>query len=106
MVPVEITNEQKIQITLAPKTAAGNPAPVDGKPTWTIQSGSSTIEVAEDGMSAFLISSDEESQTMVLIEADAKVGDGVESISETIQLTVKKAQAANFGLVIGLAIPK
>lgn len=106
MLDLIITNEQKIKVTLTPKTIAGKDAAVDGKPVWTVQSGSGTVEPSEDGLSAYLISSDTIGDTMVLVEADADLGEGVETISGQIQLHVEGAQAANLGLSAGPAEPK
>ena len=55
MLEITITNEQKIQVTLKPVTATGRPAKLDGTPEWSVISGDSTLEVATDGLSAFLI---------------------------------------------------
>jgi hypothetical protein len=101
MVEISITNEQKVKVTLAPVTSTGKPALLDGKPTWTVVSGSSTIEVSADGLSAFLISSDTPGDTIYLPEADADLGAGIETISDTIKLSVAGARAANLGLTVG-----
>lgn len=106
MTEITITNEQMIQATLAPVTATGKPAKLDGKPAWTIVSGNSTIKIADDGLSAFLISSDQPGDTVFLIEADADLGDGVETISDTVQLHVAGAKAASLGLTLAPAVAK
>lgn len=103
---ISITNEQKIQVSLEPKTATEKPAQVDGVPKWTKQSGDSTIEVAEDGKSAILISSDTLGLSSFLVEADADLGDGFEPISELIELEVLGAKAVNLGLIPGTPEPK
>ena len=101
--PVEkaITNEQKINGALNIKTQGGKPASVDGKPVWSIISGDGTMAVAEDGMSADLISTDVPGDTLYLVEADADLGAGVEKISDTIKITTVGARAANLGLTLG-----
>lgn len=106
--PLELilTNEQKIPVTLAPKTATGKPATLDGAPTWEVQSGNSTVVVAPDGLSAELVSSDDPGDTIFLVRADADLGSGVEEISDTIRLSVQGARAANLGLTAGTAAPK
>lgn len=106
MLELKITNEQKIPVALAPVTAAGKPAPLDGKPSWSVISGDSTIVVADDGLSAELVSSDTPGDTTYLVEADADLGSGVETISDTIKLSVEGARAANLGLTAGTAVPK
>lgn len=102
-VEVSITNEQKIRATLAPKTLGGKPTSVDSNnpPKWSVVSGDSTVTPDIDGLGATLFSSDTPGDTVVLVEADADLGDGVETISDTIKLTVIGARAANLGLTLG-----
>jgi len=103
---LKITNEQKIKVTLTPKTDTGKPAPLDGVPTWEVVSGNSTVVVAADGLSADLVSADDPGDTQFLVSADADLGDGVETISDTIKLTVAGALAKNLGLTAGQPEPK
>jgi hypothetical protein len=103
---VTITNEQKIKVTLTPVTDTGKPAKLDGKPSWSVISGNSQVEVAEDGLSAFLISADDPGDTQFLIKADANLGEGVEEISDIIDLTVQGATAKNLGVSLGTPEPK
>ncbi len=102
-VPLEIsiTNEQKVTVTLKPVTNAGKPAKLDGAPSWAVVSGDSTVVAAADGLSASLVSGDNPGDTTFLVEADADLGSGVETVQDTITLTVIGANAANLGLVAG-----
>ena len=106
MLEITITNEQQVNVVLHPVTATGRPATVDGAPTWTVQSGDSTVTAAGDGLSADLISSDTPGDTEILVQADADLGEGVIPISDIIRLTVSHANAANLGLVAGDPTPK
>lgn len=103
---LKITNEQKIKVTLTPKTDTGKPAPVDGVPTWEVVSGNSTVVAAADGLSADLISADDPGDTQFLVKADANIGEGVEEISDIISLSVVGATAKNLGLTAGQPEPK
>lgn len=105
-VEVSITNEQKIPVTLTPVTDTGKPAKLDGAPTWEVVSGSSTVVVADGGLSAELVSSDDPGDTEILIKADADLGAGVVEISDVIKLTVIGAIAKNLGVSVGAAVPK
>ncbi len=98
---LKITNEQQQPVTLTPKTDTGKPAKLDGKPTWEVVSGDSTITVSEDGLTATLVSSDTPGDTQYLVSADADLGEGVETISDTIKLSVVGATAKNLGLTAG-----
>jgi len=106
VIEIAINNEQKIEVTLTPKSASNKPAVLDGPPTWTVQSGDSTLDVAANGLSSFLVSSDSPGETMILVEADAKIGPDIETISDNIKLTVTGAQAENLGVSVGTAVPK
>jgi len=106
MLELKITNEQKIPVELKPVTAAGKPAELDGKPAVSVVAGDSTFEQSEDGKTITLISSDTPGDTQFLIEADADLGEGVETISDIVKLTVEGAKAASLGLVAGTAVPK
>lgn len=103
---VTITNEQKVPVTLAPVTATGKPAKLDGPPTWTVVSGEGTVEVSEDGLTATLVSSDNPGDTQYMVEADADLGEGVETISDIVTLHVAGAKAANLGLTVGTPVAK
>ena len=94
---VTITNEQKVLVTLAPQTAAGNPATLDGAPVWTLASGDATIEVAEDGLSATLISG-EVGNSQFTVTADADLGEGVVELADVVDLAVVSAEASALGL--------
>ena len=98
---ISITNEQKVSVTLTPVTDTGKPAKLDGSPAWTTVSGNSQVQVADDGLSAVLVSSDDPGETVVVVKADADVGEGVEELADTITLTVIGATAKNLGLSFG-----
>ncbi len=103
---IRISNEQQVNVTLKPVTDTGKPAKLDGSPAWTVVSGNSQVVVAEDGLSADLVSSDDPGDTIVLVKADADLGEGVEEISDTITLSVIGATAKNLGLSAGTPTPK
>lgn len=100
---ITITNEEKVQVTLSPTTAAGNPANVDGAPTWTVTEGDATVEVAADGLSAYLISGAADVNSKIEVTADADLGEGIVNITDSIDLAVVPASASALGLVVGTA---
>lgn len=102
---VTINNLQKVKLTLAPVNDAGQPAQLDGNPTWERTSGDAEIEVADDGLSATLISGNPGDSTF-LLSADADLGEGVQNITDVIQLSVEGARAVSLGLVVGEAVLK
>lgn len=103
-----ITNEQKVHVKLAPKTAGGKDAALDGAPLWEVLSGSGTIVPDADGLGAFLVSPDaiDGVPTVYKVSADADLGSGVITLEDTINLTTNAANAANFGLVAEAPVAK
>lgn len=98
-----ITNEEKILVTLNPTTAAGNPGIVDGIPVWSVESGDATLAVAEDGLSAYLISGSADVNSVITVTADADLGEGVNPLTDTVDLAVVAANASALGIVAGVA---
>lgn len=103
---ITITNEQKVEVTLAPTTEAGNSATLDGAPVWTVVSGDATLEVAADGLSAFLVSGAADVNSVIEVTADADLGEGVVTLTDTIDLAVVAAEASRLGLVAGTPVLK
>ena len=103
---ITITNEEKVQVTLAPTTAAGNPATLDGAPTWTVTTGDATLEVAADGLSAFLVSGAADTNSQVTVTADADLGEGVVTLTDTIDLAVVAASASALGAIVATPVLK
>lgn len=103
---VTITNEQKVELVLAPKTDAGNPGAIDGVPTWEVVSGDATLEIAADGLSCFLVSGAADVNSVITVTADADLGAGVTAITDTVDLAVVAASASSLGLTANTAILK
>ena len=107
MLEITIANDEQVNIPISPKTHGGQPATLDGKPKWEIISGNCTISPAEDGLSCKLVSQTDldpdpaVNTSVVQASADADLGDGVKTISDTITLHVVNAQAENLGLTEG-----
>jgi len=101
MLNVSLENTQQINITLTPRTLKGKPAKIDGKPEWSVESGDSTCTVADDGLSALLVTSDAIGDTVFLVTADVDLGEGIKTIEDRITLSVTEAQAATLGFTLG-----
>lgn len=101
------TTEQKLPVSVAPETASGHPATIDGALTVTVRSGSGTVEQDPASPLTFkAVSGDIAEDTVYDIKADADLGEGVQEITDTFTLTVTSATAANFGFTVGAAEPK
>jgi len=107
MLEVSITNEQKVNITLKPVTATGNPAAVDGVPTWTVVAGDGTVEAAADGMSCFIVSASDPGDTDVQVSADVNLDpNAVTTLTDLIRAHVSGAQAESLGLSADAPVSK
>lgn len=102
---IKINDEQKVNVTLKPVTPKGKPVAVQN-PQWSVVDGDSTLVVGADGMSADLVSADTPGITNYLVSADADLGEGVDTISDTIALTVVDPQATSLGLSAGAPVDK
>jgi hypothetical protein len=104
-----LDNRFNYRVRLEPKTADGQPARVDGAPTWSLDNEDAcTLQVEGDGLSALIVtadSGDEIRQATLHVEADADLGSGVAPISFDAQLVVGPPAAASLGLTFE-AVPK
>src|SRR5688500_20049941 len=94
---ITINNEQRVRVTLSPKTAKGAPAEVEGEPTWTVESGDATIEPETGGLSVFIVSGNL-GNSVIKVSADADLGPGVATIEDSIDITVTTTMANSLGL--------
>lgn len=101
---VVLTNEQKVAVNVTPKTAAGNPAQIDGDITIEVIEGDVTLEVAEDGTK--YVVSGAEGTSKVRVSADADLGEGVQTIEEVADIIVVPAGASNLGIGFGEPVLK
>jgi hypothetical protein len=108
MLSIACSNEEKVTVTANPTSTAGRPARFDGPLDVTVQSGDGTVEAptAASPNTFKCVSGDIAGQTVYLVEGDVDLGAGVVKLSETVELTVTGAAAANFGLAGGAVEPK
>lgn len=102
MATLILTDEQKVTLNVAFKTAAGNPARVDGTPSWSSSDeGVITVEPSEDGLSAVAFAAGALGTAQVVCEADADLGDGTRLITGTLDIEVRAAEAVSALVVAG-----
>ena len=101
---VSIDTTQKVRVAANPVTASGKAAKVDGPVTFTVATGDVTI-APSDATSVFLVSGANGDST-VTVSADADLGPGVTTITDTITLHVTDGQATALGLVADKPIAK
>lgn len=102
-----LTATQKCTVALKISDAAGNPAKVDGAPTW-VSNNSDVITVtpAEDGMSAELITTGALGELSVTVTADADTGEGMKPIIGVLDVEVVPGEARVVELVPGTPTEK
>lgn len=98
-----LTDVQKVALSVKPLSAAGNPAPVDGKLEWTSSAPDVLgLEVAEDGFSALAVTTGKLGVAQVSVKGDADLGDGVVEITGVLSVEVKASQAVTLGVDAGV----
>lgn len=89
-----------VRLTTAQKVVASvNPIiPIDGLPEWAIVEGDGTVESADDGMSAELVSPNLPGETLYMVTADRDKSVQVKELSELIKLIVTFPPVMGLGL--------
>lgn len=104
---IACTNEEQIPVTASPVTAQGHPANIDGALVVTVVSGDGTVLQDPAAPLTFTcVSGTLAGDTVYSVSGDTDLGAGVQTISDTVTLTVTSAAAAGFGLTAGPAVPK
>ena len=97
-----LTDLEKVSLSVAFTTAAGNPAVVDGIPVWgTSDETILSVVAAEDGLTAVVTTVGPLGSAQVSVTADADLGEGVQLVQDGIVLTTEGALASSLGLVVG-----
>lgn len=96
-----LTDEQKVSLSIDPRTAAGNPAEVQS-PVWSVSDGNVlSIVASEDGKSAVVTTTGQLGASQVSVSVDADLGEGVRTIAAVLDVTVVAAEAATLGISAG-----
>lgn len=102
-----LTDVQKVTLSVQPLDGAGNPAPVDGAPVWASSDETLvTLAVAADGLSAVATAVGPLGHVQVSCSADAQIGDGVTTITGTLEIDVVASQATTLAISAGAPEPK
>lgn len=102
-----LTDEQKVTLTVTPRTAAGNVATVDGAPSWTTSNPELfALAPAADGMTCVVTTSGMLGTGQVSASADADMTPGTRNITSVLEIEVKAAEAVQLGIDSGVPEPK
>jgi hypothetical protein len=99
-----ITNDQRVPITVSPITQKGKPAKIEGAPLWSSSDVNVlTLEVAQDGLSAFAVGVGEGTATISVI-ADADLTGAIKEVAGSVEITVTGAPAASLKVTVGTPV--
>ena len=105
---IQSTNEQMIHLHLAPKTATGKDAKIDGGITYVVAEGSdaTVLETGTDAitgapidnMNPMFVSGSAAMENIITASFDADLGEGVETITQEFSYIVTQATATAVGI--------
>lgn len=105
--PLELsmTTEERVRVTAKPQTSGGHDAQLDGDVQFAPQASDCTVERI-DALSAWIVSGTTPGDCVVLVSADADVGEGIETIQDTILIHQAHPRATSLGLSAEKPEPK
>jgi hypothetical protein len=95
-----ISTEQKVKVTVAPKTAGGHDAPIDGGVSFISDNPDVAVIEVIDTLSAYVLAV-APGAALITAEFDADLGEGVRAITATGALEVVAAEAETAEIVFG-----
>jgi hypothetical protein len=102
-----LLDDEQVVVTINPVSKAGNPAKVDGVPAWATSDPTvATLTVADDGLSATVVTVGPAGASRITVTADADLGDGVTNIGGTLDVTVVGGAAFALNVTAGTPTKK
>jgi len=103
--------DQKVHCSIEPVDAKGNPAPIDGVPTWTSSNESIATVTADpsDGSGVFkawVTPVGQIGSCQINVTADADLGSGVTTIHGVLDITTAAGQAVGFQISTDVPVPQ
>jgi hypothetical protein len=98
-----LTDIQQVELQVAPKSAAGNPAPIDGAPSWS-SSDDTVLTVtpdAADPTKALAVTTGKLGNARVQAQADADLGAGVVPVTAVLDIEVHASAAVTLDIAAG-----
>ena len=94
-----LTDVQKVKLSVSPRSAAGNPALIDGAPKWSVSDDTIVaLEVAEDGMGVDVVTTGKIGSVRINVDVDADLGDGVRNLTGVLDIEVKASEAVSIDI--------
>lgn len=102
-----LTDVEKVQLSIQPVDAKGNPAKVDGPPVWSTSDETiATVMAAEDGLSATVLANGPLGTVQVTVKADADLGAGVAELVGILEIEVVASAAVALQVSAGTPSPQ
>ena len=102
-----LTEDQKIGLSIAPKSKKGNPAKLDGVPVWESSDAAILgVTAAADGLSASVAAAGALGTAQVSVRGDADLGAGVREIIGMIDVEVVGGEATIIEIATGSPEPQ
>ena len=101
MAELVLVDTQKVSLSINPVDAKGNPAPVEGI-SWAVSDETILgIVVSDDQKSAVVSALGPLGVSQVSVSADVTIGDGVDTLAGTLDVTVVAGKASSLGITVG-----
>ena len=97
---VNLPDNKKFNVSILPIDAQGQPAEVENVAWGVSDSSVASVLVAPDGLSAYVIAGNL-GTTQITVSADALIGDGIEVISDVLEVVVIGGKAVGFAFSVG-----
>jgi len=102
-----LTDIQKVSLNVSPKSAAGNPAEVDGIPAWNSSDESViTLVPSDDGLSVDAITTGKIGTSQISVSVDADLGSGIRTITGVLDIEVRPSEAVTLDINAGVPSDK
>lgn len=98
---INMTNSQKATASIQPVDKKGQPAPIDGVPTWASSDETIvTVTPAADGLSAEVRAVGPLGTAKVTATGDADLGEGTKPIFGELDVTITQGEAVGFKMTL------
>lgn len=96
----------KLPMHILPVDAAGNPARVDGVPTWALSDGVyGTLTVDVDGLGATFVPAGILGAVQIRVDADADLGEGVRTLTGLLDVQIEAGEAVSLSITTDPPVP-
>lgn len=100
---IVLKDTQRVSISVSPVDAKGNPAKVDGAPSWAVVGPAIvTLVPSDDGLTCVATTTGDLGTTQITVSADADVGEGVQTISGLLDVEVVGGVAVSLSVAAGV----